>query len=78
MPNPSITRPALITDPGWLYWAPISTALPASLLAGAVSPVTGSVFTDPWPAPWAFMGLTDAGSDWHYNMAMAQIDAAEL
>ncbi len=78
MPSPVVTRPALITDPGWLYWAPLGTALPASLLTGATAPVTGSQFTDVWPTPWVWLGLTDAGSDWHYNMAMAQVDAAEL
>jgi len=71
MPTPVLTKPNLITDPGWLYYAPLSTVVPANT-------ALNSVFTDAWVTPWTWLGMSDAGSDWHYNMTDSPIDVAEL
>lgn len=62
--------PALLTDPGWLYWAPIGTSLP-------VGTVTGGVFTDTWPVPWIPLGMTESGTDIDVTMTTSPIVAAE-
>lgn len=42
--------------PGYLFWAPLSTAEP-------VNTVVGSVFTDAWPGAWIPLGATEEGSE---------------
>ena len=71
MPAPTIVKPTLLTDPGFLYTAPIGTTLPANT-------VIGSVFTDTWSAPWVWLGVSTTGSVWHYNITTAAIDGAEI
>jgi hypothetical protein len=71
MPAPTIVKPQLLTDPGFLYYAPIGTTLPTNT-------VTGSVFTDVWTAPWVWLGVTTSGSVWHYNITTAAIQGAEI
>jgi hypothetical protein len=45
-------------SPGYLYWAPLGTAIPTS--GGTV---VGSVFTDTWPAGWISLGPTLEGNE---------------
>jgi len=71
MPTPILTKPNLITDPGWLYYAPLSTAIPDMTVAS-------NVFSVAWATPWTWLGMSDSGSDWHYNMTESPIDVAEL
>jgi hypothetical protein len=71
MPAPTLNKPNVIGDPGYLYYAPIGTTLPTNT-------VTGSVFTDAWTAPWVWLGMTTSGSVWHYNLTTANVDAAEI
>lgn len=71
MPSPTVVNPNLLTEPGWLYRAPLGSTLPANMVAG-------SIFTDAWPAAWIWQGLTDTGSDWHMNLTVSPIDSAEL
>jgi hypothetical protein len=70
MANAAIATPNLLTDPGFLYWAPLGSAIPTSA-------VTGSVFTDSWPVAWIPLGMTDAGSDFDRNLTTAPIISAE-
>jgi hypothetical protein len=71
MPTPVLVKPNLITDPGWLYYAPLSTVIPDMT-------VVNSVFSVAWATPWVWLGMSDSGSDWHYNMTESPIDVAEL
>lgn len=70
MPTPTIPATQLITDPGWLYRAPLGSTLPTNT-------VVGSVFTDSWPVAWVPQGLTDDGSEISSNTTVSPIDAAE-
>lgn len=68
---PSIATPTLLTDPGYLFRAPIGTALPTNTVAG-------SVFTDEWAAAWIPIGATNEGSVFSYEMTSEAIFVAEL
>jgi hypothetical protein len=70
MPQPTIVKPVLNTDPGFLYYAPLATTVPTMT-------ALGSVYTDVWTAPWVWLGMTTAGSTWHYNLATSPVAAAE-
>jgi hypothetical protein len=69
---PAIVVPinALALGAGYLYWAPLLSAVPANT-------VVGSVFTDVWPGAWLPFGATDSGSDFSYKPNMANVDVAE-
>jgi hypothetical protein len=68
---PTITTPTLLTDPGYLFRAPIGTALPTNT-------VVGSVFTDAWAAAWVPIGATNEGSTFSYEMTSEKVMVAEL
>lgn len=72
MANPTIASPTLLTDPGFLYWAPIGTSTPTGT-------VVGSVFTDLWSTAgaWVELGMTDTGSSLDVNLTTAPIVSAE-
>lgn len=72
MANPTISLPTLLTDPGFLYYAPVATSLPANT-------VVGSVFTDLWATAgaWVALGMTDAGSTFTPTVTTSPIEAAE-
>ena len=71
MANPALTLPTLLTDPGYLYWAPLGTALPTPVS-------TASVFSDTWPVAWIPLGMTVSGTDFDPNTTASAIEAAEL
>ena len=70
MANPTVASPVILTDPGFLYWAP-----PGSTLPTPVS--TTSAFSDLWPGAWIPMGMTVSGSDLDINSTVSPILAAE-
>jgi hypothetical protein len=69
---PAITVPKtpLAIGPGYLYYAPPSSAMPANT-------VVGSVFTDAWPGAWLPWGVTREGHEFQYNVETDTIQAAE-
>ncbi len=71
MPPITVATDAVAVGPGYVYWAPLGTALPANT-------VVGSVFTDVWPVAWLPLGWTDVGSQFSYQLATGTIDAAEF
>jgi hypothetical protein len=71
MANPTAVLPALLTDPGYLYWAPLGSTLPTGVS-------TASVFSDTWPVAWIPMGMTLSGTDFDNNTTASPILAAEL
>jgi hypothetical protein len=70
MPGTTAT-PTVLTDPGYLFWAPVSTAIPTNTVAG-------SVFTDSWTGGWVSLGATADGSQFEYDLAVNDISVAEF
>jgi hypothetical protein len=69
---PAITVPKtpIATGPGYLYYGPIGTAIPANT-------VVGSVFTDAWAGGWLPWGITREGHEFQYTVETDTIGAAE-
>jgi len=63
--------PTLLTDPGYLYIAPLLTAAPTNT-------VVGSVFTDAWPAAYLSLGATKEGSVFNYGSTVEAMSVAEF
>lgn len=70
MPGTTAT-PIVLTDPGYLFWAPLSTSIPTNT-------VSGSVFTDSWSSPWVSLGATEDGSQFEYDLNVEAISVAEF
>lgn len=70
MPAVTVPTTAIATDPGYLYYAPVGSSLPANTVAG-------SVFTDTWPGAWLLFGATKEGSEFTYNIDTENIEVAE-
>jgi hypothetical protein len=68
---PTTPVPNLLTDPGFLFWAPLASTLPTNTVAG-------SVFTDPWPVAWVNLGGTEEGGSFAYESSVEPIRVAEL
>ena len=71
MPPAAVATPNLLVDPGWLFWAPLGTALPTNT-------VTGSVFTDSWAAAWLPLGAPVEGSTLSYETSVEPMSVAEI
>lgn len=71
MPPAAVTTPNVLTDPGYLFMAPLASTLPTNT-------VVGSVFTDAWPAAWLPLGATSDGSTFSYGSTLEPITAAEF
>jgi hypothetical protein len=67
----STAVPALLTDPGYLFVAPLLSTEPANTVAG-------SIFTDAWPAAWISAGATKEGSNFTYGSKVEPISVAEF
>lgn len=68
---PTIATPAILKDPGFLFWAPLGSTLPAMT-------VVGSKFTDVWPVAWIPLGATKDGSVLKYSTKVEAISVAEI
>jgi hypothetical protein len=68
---PTTATPVVLTDPGYLFWAPLLSAEPANT-------VSGSKFTDAWPGAWLSLGATESGSDFTYETKLAAVSVAEF
>jgi hypothetical protein len=68
---PSTAVPNILTDPGYLFWAPLLSAEP-------VNTVVGSKFTDAWPVAWISLGATEDGSAFTYETTVEPITVAEF
>lgn len=71
MPPAAVVSPLILTDPGYLFIAPLASALPTNT-------VTASKFTDAWPAAWLPLGATEEGSTFAYNSTVEPITVAEF
>jgi hypothetical protein len=72
---PTTATPLLLSDPGYIFLAPLGTALPAAGVGGTVS---GSKFTDAWSAGWVNMGATEDGSEFSFSTSVEPIRVAEI
>lgn len=68
---PSTAVPTILTDPGYLFIAPLLTSVPTNTVAG-------SVFTDSWSASWISLGATEEGSQFTYSTTVEPISVAEF
>lgn len=71
MANAALAAPQLLTDPGFLYWAPMGSTLPTGVS-------TASAFTDTWPVAWVPLGMTESGTDIDITMTTSPITGAEV
>ena len=68
---PSIATPNILTDPGFLFRAPLGTAVPTNT-------VTAGVFTDAWDTAWVPLGATENGSQFTYSSTVEALRVAEF
>src|SRR6266436_5563661 len=68
---PTQPTPQILTDPGYLFWAPLATTVPAMT-------VVASKFTDAWPAGWIVIGPTLEGSTFNYQLNLQDVYVAEF
>jgi hypothetical protein len=71
MPPAAIATPNILTDPGYLFIAPLASTEPTMTVAG-------SVFTDSWPAAWLPLGATEDGTELNYGSTVEPISVAEF
>ena len=68
---PAASSPNVLTDPGFLWIAPLGTADPTNT-------VTTGKFSDSVAAAWIPLGATTEGSTFSYSTSVEPIRAAEL
>lgn len=66
----AVAVPALLTNPGYLFIAPLLSTEPTNT-------VVGSVFTDAWPGAWLPVGATEDGTDFTYGSTIEPVLVAE-
>lgn len=68
---PAVAVPTVLTDPGFLWIAPLATAAPTNT-------VTAGKFSDAIAAAWIPLGATTEGSTFAYSTTVEPIRVAEL
>lgn len=68
---PTTSVPNLLTDPGYLFIAPLLSSVPTNT-------VVGSKFTDAWPGAWLSLGATEDGSELDYETKLEAVNVAEF
>jgi hypothetical protein len=68
----TMATPLILTDPGFLFLAPLASTLPTMAAAGS------TYDADTWPVAWKAVGATEDGSEFNYEMKVEPITAAEL
>jgi hypothetical protein len=66
----AVAVPTLLTNPGYLFIAPLATSAPTNT-------VVGSVFTDSWSGSWLPLGATEAGTTFTYQTTVQPFTVAE-
>lgn len=67
----AVVSPNLLTDPGYLFIAPLLSTKPTNTVAG-------SAFTDAWPAAWLPLGATEDGNELTYASEVEPLEVAEF
>lgn len=68
---PAVAKPTILTDPGFLWVAPLGTAAPTNT-------VTAGKFSDTVAAAWLPLGATTEGSTFTYSSEVEPIRVAEF
>lgn len=68
----STATPTVLTDPGYLFWAPLATTEPLHVAAA------NTYDADPWPVAWIPLGATEDGSEFSYEISVEAITVAEF
>lgn len=68
----SMATPLILTDPGFLFIAPLASTLPTMAALGS------TYDADTWPVAWKAAGATEDGSEFSYEMSVEAITVAEL
>jgi hypothetical protein len=68
---PTTATPFIMSDPGYLFWAPGDTVVPTMTAAA-------SKFTDAWPVAWINLGATEEGSELSFSTSVEPIRVAEI
>jgi hypothetical protein len=63
--------PLILTDPGFLFWAPLLTAEPT------MAALASTYDADVWSASWIALGMTEDGSKLTYETKVEPIRCAE-
>lgn len=71
---PTTAIPQVLTEPGYLFAAPLASTLPNM----GESAATAGKFADAWPAAWVPLGATTEGSTFAYSTSVEAINAAEF
>jgi hypothetical protein len=64
--------PVILTDPGFLFWAPLATAIPT------MAALASSYDLDVWSASWISLGATEDGSKFKYETTIEAVEVAEF
>ncbi len=67
----AVATPYILTNPGYLFIAPLASTEPSNT-------VVGSVFTDSWPGAWLPLGATEDGTDFSYGSTVEPATVAEF
>lgn len=69
-----VATPNVLVGPGYLFIAPVGTAVPdttsTSVVAGA--------YTSTWAAPWLPLGATEEGTEFSYSTEVEGVEVAEF
>lgn len=68
----STATPLVLTDPGFLFWAPLASTEPTHAAASS------TYDADAWPAAWISLGATEDGSKVSYETKVEPITVAEF
>lgn len=68
----SYATPLVLTDPGYLFWAPLLSTEPTHAAAGS------TYDADAWPVAWIPLGATEDGSKVSYETKIEPIKVAEF
>jgi hypothetical protein len=68
----TMATPLVLTDPGFLFLAPLASTLPT------MAALASTYDLDTWPAAWKPAGATEDGSEFTYEMTVEPITVAEL
>jgi hypothetical protein len=71
MPPTAVAVPTLLKEAGYLFIAPLATAVPTNTVAG-------SVFTDAWAAAWLPLGAVEDGTDFAYSIDVEPMSVADF
>lgn len=64
--------PLILTDPGFLFWAPVLTAEPT------MAALASTYDLDTWSASWIPLGATEDGTEFNYDTKVEAIQVAEF